>query len=134
MPIMGFKCFMAYYWLCRFLEAAWFVWVSQMNHIPMNIDYDTNMDWVSTQLHATCNVDQSFFNDWFTGHLNFQIEHHLFPTMPRHNYSKVAPLVKSLCAKYGITYHSKPLLTAFGDILRSLKVSGETWLEAYLHG
>ncbi|XP_026575917.1 fatty acid desaturase 1-like [Pseudonaja textilis] len=134
MPIMGFKCFMAYYWMSRFLEAAWFIWVSQMNHIPMNIDYDTNMDWVSTQLHATCNVDQSFFNDWFTGHLNFQIEHHLFPTMPRHNYSKVAPLVKSLCAKYGITYQSKPLLTAFGDILRSLKLSGETWLEAYLHG
>ncbi|KAL7992012.1 hypothetical protein Chor_016268, partial [Crotalus horridus] len=105
LPIMEFKTFMAFYWLSRFLEAAWFIWVSQMNHIPMNIDYDTNMDWVSTQLHATCNVDQSFFNDWFTGHLNFQIEHH-----------KVAPLVKSLCAKYGIPYQSKPLLTAFGDI------------------
>ncbi|XP_063145270.1 acyl-CoA (8-3)-desaturase-like [Candoia aspera] len=133
-PIMGFNYFMAYYWLARFLEASWFIWVSQMNHIPMNIDYDTNMDWVSAQLHATCNVDQSFFNDWFTGHLNFQIEHHLFPTMPRHNYSKVAPLVKSLCAKHGIPYQSKPLLTAFGDILQSLKDSGEAWLEAYLHG
>ncbi|XP_007440899.1 fatty acid desaturase 1-like [Python bivittatus] len=132
-PIMGFNSFMAYYWLSRFVEANWFIWVSQMNHIPMNIDHDANLDWVSTQLHATCNVDQSFFNDWFTGHLNFQIEHHLFPTMPRHNYSKVAPLVKSLCAKHGIPYQSKPLLTAFGDILRSLKDSGEAWLEAYLH-
>ncbi|EGW14403.1 Fatty acid desaturase 1, partial [Cricetulus griseus] len=70
--------------------------------------------WV---LQATCNVHQSAFNDWFSGHLNFQIEHHLFPTMPRHNYHKVAPLVQSLCAKYGIKYKSKPLLSAFADIV-----------------
>ncbi|XP_053128189.1 acyl-CoA (8-3)-desaturase-like isoform X3 [Hemicordylus capensis] len=133
-PLMGFKYFMVYYWLSRFLESAWFVWVSQMNHIPMKIDYDKNMDWLSTQMYATCNVDQSPFNDWFTGHLNFQIEHHLFPTMPRHNYAKVAPLVKSLCAKHGIDYECKPLLAAFRDILHSLKDSGEAWLDAYLHG
>ncbi|OBS59439.1 hypothetical protein A6R68_09436, partial [Neotoma lepida] len=66
---------------------------------------------------ATCNIEQSFFNDWFTGHLNFQIEHHLFPTMPRHNYHKVAPLVKSLCAKHGLQYINKPILKAFGDIV-----------------
>uniref|UniRef100_A0A8C4UZZ8 Cytochrome b5 heme-binding domain-containing protein n=17 Tax=Neoaves TaxID=3078114 RepID=A0A8C4UZZ8_FALTI len=126
------KCFCVY--LPRYLESTWFIWVSQMNHIPMDIDYDKNKDWVSTQLHATCNVNQSLFNDWFTGHLNFQIEHHLFPTMPRHNYWKVAPLVKGLCDKHGIEYKSKTLLTAFVDILHSLKDSGEHWLEAYLHG
>ncbi|XP_020662644.3 acyl-CoA (8-3)-desaturase-like [Pogona vitticeps] len=117
-PLMGFKSFMAYYWLSRFLESNWFLWVSQMNHIPMNIDYDQNLDWVSAQLAATCDVDQSWFNDWYTGHLNFQIEHHLFPTMPRHNYWKVAPLVKSLCAKHGIRYQCKTLPTAFADILQ----------------
>lgn len=44
--------------------------------------------------------------------------HSLFPTMPRHNYWKVAPLVKSLCAKHGIEYQCKPLLTAFADIVQ----------------
>uniref|UniRef100_A0A670HR84 Fatty acid desaturase domain-containing protein n=2 Tax=Podarcis muralis TaxID=64176 RepID=A0A670HR84_PODMU len=132
-PLMGFKTFMAFYWLARFLESTWFLWVSQMNHIPMTIDYDKNLDWVSAQLAATCDVDQSLFNDWYTGHLNFQIEHHLFPTMPRHNYWKVAPLVKSLCAKHGIKYQCKPLLTAFADILHTLKESGEHWLDAYIH-
>lgn len=34
----------------RFLESNWFVWVTQMNHIPMHIDYDRNVDWVSTQV------------------------------------------------------------------------------------
>ncbi|MEJ1273422.1 fatty acid desaturase 2 [Cricetulus griseus] len=116
-----------------FLESHWFVWVTQMNHIVMEIDLDHYRDWFSSQLAATCNVEQSFFNDWFSGHLNFQIEHHLFPTMPRHNLHKIAPLVKSLCAKHGIEYQEKPLLRALLDIVSSLKKSGELWLDAYLH-
>ncbi|OBS58746.1 hypothetical protein A6R68_10074 [Neotoma lepida] len=133
MPLLGLKGLLGLFFIVRFLESNWFVWVTQMNHIPMHIDYDQNVDWVSTQLQATCNVHQSAFNDWFSGHLNFQIEHHLFPTMPRHNYHKVAPLVQSLCAKYGIKYKSKPLLSAFADIVYSLKESGQLWLDAYLH-
>ncbi|XP_063084288.1 acyl-CoA 6-desaturase isoform X1 [Cavia porcellus] len=132
----------------RFLESHWFVWVTQMNHIVMEINLDHYRDWFSSQLAATCNVEQSFFNDWFSGHLNFQIEHHvpgpwpvqglssvysLFPTMPRHNLHKIAPLVKSLCAKHGIPYQEKPLLQALLDIIRSLKKSGQLWLDAYLH-
>ncbi|TSK13480.1 Fatty acid desaturase 2 [Bagarius yarrelli] len=117
----------------RFLESHWFVWVTQMNHIPMDIDYEKHDDWLSMQLKATCNVEQSPFNDWFSGHLNFQIEHHLFPTMPRHNYSRAAPHVQKLCAKYGIQYQVKGLWESWCDITRSLKKSGELWLDAYLH-
>lgn len=42
----------------------------------------------------------------------------LFPTMPRHNYRRVAPLVKALCAKHGLSYEVKPFLTALVDIIR----------------
>ncbi|XP_072841639.2 acyl-CoA (8-3)-desaturase isoform X1 [Pogona vitticeps] len=133
-PIMGLKGAMGYILLLNILKSVLFTWISQMNHIPMHIDYDRNLDWFSTQLQATCNVKQSFFNDWITGHLNFQIEHHLFPTMPRHNFWKVAPLVKAMCAKHGIDYQTKPLLTGFADIVHSLKDAGEIWLNAYNHG
>ncbi|XP_067902273.1 acyl-CoA (8-3)-desaturase-like isoform X2 [Heterodontus francisci] len=132
-PLLGIQGFLLMFFLVRFVESNWFVWVTQMNHIPMMIDHDQKEDWLTMQLHATCNVHQSFFNDWFTGHLNFQIEHHLFPTMPRHNFHKVAPLVRSLCAKHGLEYQSKTLFTAFADIVHSLKDSGELWLDAYLH-
>ncbi|XP_036716346.1 acyl-CoA (8-3)-desaturase isoform X2 [Balaenoptera ricei] len=132
-PLLGLKGFLGLFFMVRFLESNWFVWVTQMNHIPMHIDYDRNVDWVSTQLQATCNVHKSAFNDWFSGHLNFQIEHHLFPTMPRHSYHRVAPLVQSLCAKHGIEYQSKPLFSAFADIVHSLRESGQLWLDAYLH-
>lgn len=42
----------------------------------------------------------------------------LFPTMPRHNLHKIAPLVKSLCAKHGIQYQEKRLLRALLDVIR----------------
>ncbi|KAE8606931.1 hypothetical protein XENTR_v10010931 [Xenopus tropicalis] len=117
----------------RFIESHWFVWVTQMNHLPMVIDHEKYKDWLETQLAATCNIEPSFFNDWFSGHLNFQIEHHLFPTMPRHNYWKIAPLVRSLCSKYNVTYEEKCLYHGFRDVFRSLKKSGQLWLDAYLH-
>uniref|UniRef100_A0A8C4YEN3 Cytochrome b5 heme-binding domain-containing protein n=1 Tax=Gopherus evgoodei TaxID=1825980 RepID=A0A8C4YEN3_9SAUR len=117
-PLLGVKSLLGFCLLLRVLESIWFILLFFMSHIPMNIDYDKNLDWFSTQLQATCNVDQSLFNDWFTGHQNFQMEHHLFPTMPRYNCWKVASLVKSLCAKHSIEYQCKPLLTAFADIVQ----------------
>jgi len=52
--------------------------------------------------------------------------------MPRHNLYKIAPLAKSLCEKHGVRYLVKPLGTAFADIVRSLKTSGELW-DHYMH-
>ncbi|XP_048401276.1 acyl-CoA Delta-4 desaturase isoform X3 [Stegostoma tigrinum] len=132
-PFYGFFGSILFVIFVRFIESHWFVWVTQMNHIPMTIDDEKHKDWITMQLDSTCNIEQSFFNDWFSGHLNFQIEHHLFPTMPRHNYYKIAPLVKSLCDKHGLNYQVKPLLQAFKDIIGSLKKSGDLWLDAYLH-
>ncbi|XP_072645508.1 fatty acid desaturase 3 isoform X5 [Canis lupus baileyi] len=59
----------------RVLESHWFVWITQMNHIPKEIGHEKHRDWASSQLAATCNVEPSLFIDWFSGHLNFQIEH-----------------------------------------------------------
>jgi fatty acid desaturase 2 (delta-6 desaturase) len=130
-PYMGLFGALRFYFFVKFLESHWFVWTTQMNHLPMNIDRESYLDWVRLQLGSTCNVESSFFNDWFTGHLNYQIEHHLFPTMPRHNYHKIAPLVRSMCEKYNVQYIEKSLSGAMSDIFWSLKQSGELWYEAY---
>ena len=59
----------------RFIGGQWYVWVTQINHIPMEIDREKNRDWVTMQCAGTCNIEPSLFMDWFTGHLNYQIEH-----------------------------------------------------------
>uniref|UniRef100_A0A3B5MPX9 acyl-CoA (8-3)-desaturase n=1 Tax=Xiphophorus couchianus TaxID=32473 RepID=A0A3B5MPX9_9TELE len=117
-PLYGFFGSVALNLFVRFLESHWFVWVTQMNHLPMNIDHDKNRDWITMQLQATSNIEKSFFNDWFSGHLNFQIEHHLFPRMPRHNYHLVAPRVRALCDKHGISYQMKTLWQGMTDVVR----------------
>ncbi|CAN9499377.1 unnamed protein product [Ophioblennius macclurei] len=132
-PLFGVLGSIALIIFVRFLESHWFVWVTQMNHLPMDISYEKHQDWLTMQLQSTCNIEQSLFNDWFSGHLNFQIEHHLFPTMPRHNYHLVAPQVQALCEKHGIPYQIKTLWQGITDVVRSLKNSGDLWLDAYLH-
>ncbi|XP_061138315.1 acyl-CoA Delta-6 desaturase-like isoform X2 [Syngnathus typhle] len=132
-PLYGLLGSVALIMFVRFLESHWFVWVTQMNHLPMDIDHEKHQDWLSLQLQATCNIEKSPFNDWFSGHLNFQIEHHLFPTMPRHNYHRVAPLVRALCEKHNISYQVKTMGEGLVDVFSSLKTSGSLWLDAYLH-
>ncbi|XP_072180684.1 acyl-CoA 6-desaturase-like [Diadema setosum] len=132
-PLMTWWQLLLFYETFRVMESIWFTWVSQSNHIPMEIDEDKARPWLELQLHATCNLEKSWFNDWFTGHLNFQIEHHLFPTMPRHNLFRISPYVKSLCKKHNVEYKTKTLLEGFADIIRSLKTSGQIWYDAYYH-
>ncbi|KAK2842355.1 hypothetical protein Q5P01_012555 [Channa striata] len=132
-PLYGPFGAIALLFFVRFLESHWFVWVTQMNHLAMEMDYEKHRDWLTMQVQTTCNIEQSFFNDWFSGHLNFQIEHHLFPTMPRHSYHLVAPQVHALCDKHGIPYQTKTLWQGFADVVTSLKSSGELWLDAYLY-
>ncbi|KAK2181952.1 hypothetical protein NP493_374g01029 [Ridgeia piscesae] len=63
------------YMLERFIESHWFLFVTQSNHVPMEIDKDHQHDWPIAQTISTCNIAGSPFNDWFTGHLNYQVEH-----------------------------------------------------------
>ncbi|KAF6025175.1 FADS2 [Bugula neritina] len=130
-PVMGAWSSFKLYMLVRFLESHWFTYVTQMSHIPMAVDNEQHRGWFQQQLATSANVEPGLFNDWFTGHLNFQIEHHLFPTMPRHNLHKAAPLVQSLCRRHNIEYVCNPLLTQFANILRQLEKSGDIYYNAY---
>lgn len=130
-PLMGGWGAFWFYMLVRTVESHWFTWVTQMNHIPMHVDNDRELDWPTLQGLATCNVEGGLFNDWFTGHLNYQIEHHLFPTMPRHNYSVANKKVQALYKKHGVPMQTKGLIEAFADIIKSLEHYGGVWKEAY---
>jgi len=130
-PLLGGWGAFGFYLLLRTIESHWFVYVTQMNHLPMLIDFDHKMDWPTLQNLTTCNVEPGWFNDWFSGHLNYQVEHHLFPTMPRHNYRKANVHVKELYKKHGITLQTKTLGRAMYDILSSLREYGDIWQRAY---
>lgn len=54
------------------------------------------------------------------GGLNFQIEHHLFPSLPRHNLGKVSKRVRELCEKHGLTYESCGMVKGTCLVLKRL--------------
>ncbi|KAJ3089602.1 hypothetical protein HDU96_003713 [Phlyctochytrium bullatum] len=57
-------------------------------------------------LRTTMDVDCPTWMDWFHGGLQYQIEHHLFPRVPRHNLRKLRPMVEEFARENGLAYHS----------------------------
>lgn len=54
-------------------------------HMPMYNDVIKPADggWIKHQLHTTCNITNGPFMNWWAGGLQQQVEHHLFPQLPR---------------------------------------------------
>lgn len=70
-------------------------------HLPVTTE---PTHWVEYGLLHTADVEQRPWCDWWMGYLNYQIEHHLFPTMPQFRHPKVHGRVKALAEKHGIPY------------------------------
>ncbi|KAL2621873.1 hypothetical protein R1flu_002078 [Riccia fluitans] len=90
-----------------------------ISHNGMDV-YNDPRDFVTAQLSSTRNIEGNFFNDWFTGGLNRQIEHHLFPSLPRHNLAKVALYVKALCSKHNLHYEELSLGVGIARVFNRL--------------
>jgi len=74
-------------------------------------DGDGNMEnsWAIHQLYTTADFSpKGRLLSWYTGGLNFQIEHHLFPNISHVHYRNISKLVKSLANKYNLPYHVQP--------------------------
>lgn len=78
-------------------------------------------DFVRLQTRTTRNVDPHWFYDWFTGGLSYQVEHHIFPTIPRHHLPKLRQLFMSFCAKHNIPYSSDSFLGGNIAVIEVLK-------------
>ena len=64
---------------------------------------------------------------WLVGGLNFQIEHHLFPTLCHVNYPAIAPIVEATCREYGVPYAANPTFgAAVASHFRWLKRMGQS--------
>jgi len=83
----------------------------------------SDTEWYKMQLRTTMNVMTPPLLDWIHIGLQFQVEHHLFPRLPRHNLRKARELVKPICAKHGIHYHEPGFFAGNLEMWRALKVA-----------
>jgi fatty acid desaturase/predicted heme/steroid binding protein len=77
-------------------------------------------DFWKLQVTTTRNVTSTPFVDWFCGGLQYQVDHHLFPMLPRHNLKKVHVLVESFCKEQGVTYHEADMIVGNIEVLTHL--------------
>jgi len=86
-----------------------------------------NNDWYVHQLRTTANFARNNkILGWYVGGLNFQVEHHLFPSICHIHYAKIAPIVEATAKEYGIPYHvNRTLGNAIVSHLRHLRDLGK---------
>jgi fatty acid desaturase len=95
------------------------------NHKGMpTISADDEVDYLRRQVLTSRNVRSGRFVDWLLGGLNFQIEHHLFPSMPRPSLRHAQRLVRDYCRTQKITYTETSLFSSYQAVLRHLNDLG----------
>ena len=95
------------------------------NHKGMEIlPKDLKVDFFQRQVLTSRNISGSPFKDLLFGGLNYQIEHHLFPAMPRVALREVAPMVKKFCAEKGVRYSETTMVQSFKIVVEYLNRVG----------
>jgi fatty acid desaturase len=85
---------------------------------------EQTVDFLRKQVLTSRNVRGRRWLDFTMGGLNYQIEHHLFPTMPRPNLRRAQPIVQGFCVERGISYSQCGLLRSYGHVLSHLHAVG----------
>jgi fatty acid desaturase len=109
----------------RGLYGVFMVSVFAPNHkaMPM-LEQGSQMDFLRRQVLTSRNVRSHPITDFWYGGLNYQIEHHLFPGMPRNKLREAQPIVREFCREHGIGYHETGVLRSYREILGHLHEVG----------
>jgi fatty acid desaturase len=95
------------------------------NHKGMPIIAEgQRLDHLHKQVLTSRNVTGGRWVDALLGGLNHQIEHHLYPHMPRPNLRRAQPVVENFCARQGIPYSKTTMVRSYAEVLRHLHDAG----------
>jgi fatty acid desaturase len=82
------------------------------------------IDYLRRQVLTSRNVRGGRITDFVLGGLNYQIEHHLFPSMPRPNLRRACALVRGYCLDRGVSYREDGLFASYTQTLHYLSEVG----------
>lgn len=95
------------------------------NHKGMLItEHDSKIDFLRRQVLTARNVRANVLVDNWYGGLNYQIEHHLFPSMPRGNLAQAQQIIRRYCEDHGISYYETGMAESYVEILTYLSEIG----------
>ncbi len=85
-----------------------------------DLENETQAQWYLRQMLGSANFTGSQLMHFMSGNLSYQIEHHLFPTMPSNRYGRVAEQVQDLCRRWDLPYTSGPLYKQYWQSWRTI--------------
>ncbi len=92
------------------------------NHCGMTVlKAGDQVGFLPRQVITARNIRAGRVTDYFFGPLGAQIEHHLFPAMPRHNLREAGSIVRRVCEEQGIAYRETSPWEAFCQVYRHLR-------------
>jgi len=95
------------------------------NHKGMpQIEKGQELDFLRSHVLTARNVRSNPLTDLLYGSLNYQIEHHLFPTMPRCNIRRAHTIVRAYCAEVDVPYYETSIYRSYREILSFLHEVG----------
>ncbi len=113
------------FFMHHFISGIILALATQPAHLGDDMEFFTSQDnqgsmensWAVHQLKTTANfAEKSRFLAWFIGGLNFQIEHHLFPSVCHVHYKDISKIVRATAHEYNLPYKSH---VTFWDALKS---------------
>ncbi|HWB35347.1 MAG TPA: acyl-CoA desaturase [Rugosimonospora sp.] len=95
------------------------------NHKGMPvIARDARLDFFSKQVRTSRNVSGGWWATWLMGGLNYQVEHHLFPNMPRPHLAGARVIVREQCRSLDVPYTETSLWRSYRIVIRYLNEVG----------
>jgi fatty acid desaturase len=133
------------FWFLSPLKAVAFIAIQQAvfsvylgcsfapNHKGMPVvDPELGLSFVRRQVISSRNVAGGWFTNVALGGLNFQIEHHLFPSMPRPNLARAQRIVRTFCLENDLGYCETSLTGSYRQTIRHLREGAQAAAQSRL--
>jgi fatty acid desaturase len=109
-------------------QALWGIYMGSIfapNHKGMpTLTGQPELDFLRKQVLTSRNVRGGAVIDVALGGLNYQIEHHLFPSMPSRHLRLAQPIVQGYCTELGVPYLQTSLVESYRQALTHLHEAG----------
>jgi fatty acid desaturase len=112
----------------NFIRNMWASTVIFCGHFPegshtfeeKDCENESKGQWYYRQILGSCNFSGNKLIHILSGHLSFQVEHHLFPDIPSSRYEELSEQVQEICKKYNIDYNIAPMHKQYYTVLKKM--------------
>jgi len=127
--VLGWRGF-GIFFASNVVGSVYFVATIAPNHNGMPVwARDVKLSFLERQVLSSRDLTSHPVWDFLYGGLNYQIEHHLFPTIPRVNLKRAQTIIQPFCEAHGLSYQVTDPLTAYWQVYSVLRRAGIAAIE-----